>query len=101
MTEQIVADQLAADITSFLIDHAKVGGQYVPNDPFTAEHRYNGPDPFELEATAQSLRDGVPLSRLPFSEWGSGCYRPIQSTKACTLHDSLIVRCQPFVGKNK
>lgn len=77
--------ELAVEIKRFLDTHAK----HDASEP----EAFNGPDPYQLETAMDYLNSDFPLSnlRIPFSEYGSGCYAPMFDKDAKKWHDSLIV----------
>lgn len=51
---------------------------------------YTSPDAYQLEAAAEELDSTGTVSKLPFSEWGSGGYKPYTSKDGRKIHDDII-----------
>lgn len=56
----------------------------------TEEGDYTSPDAYQLEAAAELLEQGKKLNDMPWSEWGSGGYRPYTSETGRKEHESIL-----------
>lgn len=55
---------------------------------------YSSPDAVELERFAFELETvSRPALKPPFSEWGSGGYKPYTSKRGRELHDAILKLC--------
>jgi hypothetical protein len=50
---------------------------------------WNGPDSDMMSCSAEMLRSGVKPNN-PWSEWGSGCYRPYNDKNGKAEHDAIL-----------
>ena len=80
MMKQVYTTDLANRIDAFLSRYGKKGH----------DGDWNGPDSTEMECTAIILREGGKPSRIPWSEWSSGCYVPFTSEDGRHEHDMLL-----------
>lgn len=89
--------QLAADIHIFLglYAHKPAHRADDPDGPYT------GPDPSCMEAWANQITAGIIPDRAPFSEWGSGCYRPIHSKEGRAEHDRIISEISAYLRNGR
>jgi len=87
------ANSLASEIDQFLQQHAKMDA----SEP----EEYSSPDAGLLKAAADSLRNSGTISSIPFSDWGSGGYKPYLDKKARAWHDSLLAKLKLFIGSSK
>jgi hypothetical protein len=56
----------------------------------TADGDYTSPDAYQLESAAEELESTGTVSKLPWSEWGSGGYKPYSSKDGKKIHDEII-----------
>ena len=85
--------KLAADIDTFLAKYGKRDA----SDP----REWNGPDSAELEFFATVVKSGKQPDRVPWSMWGSGCYKPFSSKEGEAEHKKLLERCAAHVGVSR
>jgi len=83
--------RLGDEIKEFLSKH----GKRDVNNPT----EWSSPDACLLETVATQLLSETPLEeiRIPFSEWGSGGYKPYSDQKAKDWHDSLLSRIEKTI----
>lgn len=81
--------ELADEIMRFLDKHANSAASYDPDFDDPGE-RYSSPDASELHVSAERLRRGIAIDRVPWSEWGSGGYSPYSDKTAKAWHDELV-----------
>ncbi|TLX16542.1 hypothetical protein [Rhizobium sp. MHM7A] len=92
MTERL---ELAQKIHDFLDAHAKIAAAYDPEYDDPGE-RFNGPDSSMLYAAAERLKADVPF-QMPFSSWGSGCYKPVHDQEAKAKHDEILAELRVYL----
>lgn len=78
--------ELAKRIYDFLDKYAVVVPDYQEGD----DVKYSSPDAYQLLACAYYLRVGKKLPQFPFSDWGSGGYKPYSSEEGRKEHDFLL-----------
>jgi hypothetical protein len=88
LTEDNEKVALSKEIMDFLSKH----GKRDVNEP----DEWNSPDGAGMELAAQSLVHNQQV-HAPFSEYGSGGYKPMLDQKARQWHDSLVKRIQKYV----
>ena len=81
--------ELSQRIRKFLKEYAVV-----------IDGEYTSPDAYQLEAAAVILESGKPLTTFPWSEWGSGGYKPYSSKKGSKEHDEILelIKCFQVIG---
>jgi hypothetical protein len=62
---------------------------------------YTSPDAYELEHASAVLRAGGSLDRMPWSEWGSGGYKPYSSAEGRMMHEEIMGSLRSLVEKTK
>jgi len=57
---------------------------------------YSSPDAAELDRFARQLRTDAPPKTIapPFSDWGSGGFKPYTSKRGRWIHDGLVKICE-------
>lgn len=81
---------LSTKIRNFLSKYAKL-------QPGTSQ--YNSPDAYQLEAAALELEKTGSISKLPWSEWGSGGYGPYTSKRGRKQHDDILSALKEVLEK--
>ena len=87
------AKALADEIDSFLLKH----GKRMPDD----ENEWTSPDAAQLELFSKQIRAGVPVDRVPWSEWSGGGYKPWMDQKARDWHDAIIEKCEAYFKQQR
>jgi hypothetical protein len=85
--ELILADR----IDKFLETYGKKDAIY--------EEEWSSPDACELEYVSDCMKMNGQITRLPWSEWGSGGYGPYTSKEGRTEHDAIIKLISVLVKK--
>jgi hypothetical protein len=87
--EKLLSDRtkLADEITQFLDKHAVTAANYDPEFDEPGD-RFTGPDSGMMFMAAEGLRQDVEFP-MPFSEFGSGCYTPINDKTVEAWHDEV------------
>jgi hypothetical protein len=85
-------NSLGHEIQDFLSQHGKRDANN--------SSEWNSPDAGQMESTYQQLLGDVPLKNIqvPFSEFGSGGYKPYNDENARRWHDSLIKQVKDLVS---
>lgn len=83
------SQDLAFLIRRFLKIYAKRSA----DDP----QEWSCPDAYALETAATELENFGDLSRIPFSEWGSGGYGPYTSEIGRAEHEDILTACKKFL----
>lgn len=83
------AKELAEEIKEFMMAYGKRDA----NEP----SEWNSPDGCMMECAALELEARGYVSRLPFSDWGSGGYKPYSSKEGEKLHNDLKVKISKFL----
>lgn len=87
----MVSDKsLANDIEEFIKKYAAKNPNFDPKWD-EEEEMFTGPDPIQLLMAAKQIRQGIKPDRI-WSEWGSGCFKPYNSSEGKKLHDELLSR---------
>lgn len=92
MTDRL---ELAKKIHDFLEAHAKTAAAFNPEHDDPSE-RFNGPDSSMLYAAAERLKADAPFP-MPFSTWGSGCYKPVHDKEAKAKHDEILAELRLYL----
>jgi len=61
---------------------------------------YASPDASLMASTAHMLEMGLRITYIPWSEWGSGGYKPYTSKTGRKEHDRIMELIKNFVGKD-
>ena len=87
--------QLGNEIKEFLSKHGK--------SDVNSPTEWSSPDACLIETAATQLLSEIPTDeiRIPFSEWGSGGYKPYSDKKAKDWHDSLLSRIEKLIRSNE
>ncbi len=84
---------LAARIEMFIEKYAAIS----PNYKGEFDEKYTGPDPYQLVAAAELLKQGTKPTHC-FSEWGSGCYKPYTSAEGREEHKNIVTRVYQIIN---
>ena len=79
---------LAMEILQFLDEHAKLSADY-DSEWDDESFKFNGPDSTMLYDAAMKLKKDLTPARVQ-SDWGSGCYQPINDRTAQVIHNDLV-----------
>ncbi len=95
MTDRLA---LADEITRFLDKHAVIAANYDPDfdDP---EERFAGPDSGMMFIAAEGLRRDIEFP-MPFSEFGSGCYDPINDKTVEAWHSEIKSKIREYLDEH-
>ncbi len=80
---------LSERILKFIIEYAAIS----PNYDETSEDlddKYTGPDPYQLLGFVTLYEEGVIPTRVPWSDWSSGCYKPYTSKEGREEHELIL-----------
>lgn len=80
-------EELEIRIRKFLITYA---GK-------TEDDEYTSPDAGCLEGIADMIKQDLKIYSIPFSEWGSGGYKPYLSKEGREEHDFLIREIEKII----
>jgi hypothetical protein len=84
---------LGQEIIDFLATHGKRNA----NDP----QEWSSPDACSMEDAAVLLINRMLPDNVPFSEWGSGGYKPYNDKRAKQWHDRLLDRIRTILAEVK
>ena len=79
--------ELATRIRKFLETYARKD----------SEGEWTCPDAYQLEMCADLLEQDQTISRIPWSEWGSGGYRPYTSREGQKEHEFLLEEIRKII----
>lgn len=80
---------LSKEIRTFVEEYAGVRPDYDPTLD-SIDEKYTSPDAYQMLLAADELDAGRVY--VPFSQWGSGGYKPYTSKEGRRIHDDLIER---------
>lgn len=78
-------NKLSERILKFLDKYASISPNW---DGKEEDEKYTGPDPYQLLYAAECIEKGIKPD-YPWSEWGSGCYRPYSDKKGQQEHNDI------------
>lgn len=67
------------------------------NIPVQIHTKYTGPDPYEMLSCAELLEKEIAPKKC-WSEWSSGCYKPITSKEGQAEHDRLVKEIHKYIN---
>lgn len=86
--------KLIVFIRTFIDDYAAISPNYEPE--YGGDDKYTGPDPYQLLDAAHRLEQFGTIDRIPFSDWGSGCYKPYSSLIGRRDHEFILTTLKLF-----
>lgn len=95
-TQQSKITDLGKRIIFFIEKYAGISPNYDKAvDQY--EDRFTGPDSALLWYTGNLIKDGILPDTIPFSSWGSGCYKPYSSKEGRDEHDFLLAEIEKLI----
>jgi len=79
-------NKLVKKIRAFLKKYTRPAANW---DGISEDGKYNGPDPYCLEAAADLIEKGIKPTWVN-SDWGQGCYGRWSDKKGREEHDNLL-----------